>query len=134
MPEWINTELLYAAIQGDTPTVRSLVEGGANLEAKNKYGYTALINAAYEGHTATVQYLLDKGASLEAKSNRGNTALDYAMQRSMDEVATILRDYPEAARRKAAEEARRKKAAEEAEKARKKQEAEEAEAAVASGE
>eukprot|EP00756_Hemistasia_phaeocysticola_P029206 Hpha_TRINITY_DN16216_c1_g1::TRINITY_DN16216_c1_g1_i25::g.12766::m.12766 len=106
MPKSINDQLVQAAQWGNTATVRRLVESGASLEAKGGWGYTALMKAAMYGHTATVQLLLDKGASVEAKNNYGNTALNYAMQNRKDEVAKILRDYPE--------EARRKKAAEEA--------------------
>eukprot|EP00756_Hemistasia_phaeocysticola_P029211 Hpha_TRINITY_DN16216_c1_g1::TRINITY_DN16216_c1_g1_i35::g.12775::m.12775 len=110
MPKSINDQLVQAAQWGNTATVRRLVESGASLEAKGGWGYTALMKAAMYGHTATVQLLLDKGARVEAKDNDGGTPLDYARMNSRHEVATILRDYPEAARRK--------KAAEEAEAAR----------------
>ena len=40
-----NTELLNASEYGDTDTARILIEAGADVNAKNKYGETALIIA-----------------------------------------------------------------------------------------
>ena len=40
-----NTELLNASEYGDTDTARMLIEAGADVNAKNKYGETALIIA-----------------------------------------------------------------------------------------
>eukprot|EP00756_Hemistasia_phaeocysticola_P029205 Hpha_TRINITY_DN16216_c1_g1::TRINITY_DN16216_c1_g1_i24::g.12765::m.12765 len=101
---------MKAASWGHTATVQLLLDKGAWVEAESRGGRTALMCAAMYGYTATVQVLLDKGARVEAKDNDGGTPLDYARMNSRHEVATILRDYPEAARRK--------KAAEEAEAAR----------------
>jgi ankyrin repeat protein len=42
--------------------VKQLLDKGANLESKDKYGRTPLLWAAEKGHEAVVKQLLDKGA------------------------------------------------------------------------
>jgi ankyrin repeat protein len=53
---------MIAAEKGHTKIVQLLLEKGADVNAKNKYGETALMYAAENGHTETVQLLLEKGA------------------------------------------------------------------------
>ena len=68
-----------ACWEGHTSTARALVEAGANVEAKTKYGWTSLIWASLHGHLATVQYLVEEcGASMEPKDKYGYTALARA--------------------------------------------------------
>jgi ankyrin repeat protein len=59
----INSDLLEAAEAGDTARVEQLLEQGADVNAKDKDGYTALMLAAFSGHTETVKTLLDAGAA-----------------------------------------------------------------------
>ena len=58
---------------------RYLVEElGADVNAKDKNGYTPLHNAASIGEIELVQYLVDKGANVRAVSNNGETTADMA--------------------------------------------------------
>jgi len=57
----LNTQLLEASRDGHTQTVELLLEKGANVNVKNKYGYTALMYASMYGHTETAELLLEKG-------------------------------------------------------------------------
>ena len=58
---------------------RYLVEElGADVNAKDKNGYTPLHNAASIGESELVQYLVDKGANVRAISNNGETTADMA--------------------------------------------------------
>ena len=43
-----------------------LLEQGADIEAKDKDGWTPLIKAAYNGQKEVVQLLMEKGAIVEA--------------------------------------------------------------------
>ena len=69
-------ELVEAASSGNLAQVKSLVEQGANVNAKDdRYGITTLIVASMEGQLSVVEYLISKGADVNAKANNGNTAL-----------------------------------------------------------
>ena len=50
--------LMEACSKGDTETVRTLLEKGAKVNAKNNMDLTALMIAKINGHTETVQALL----------------------------------------------------------------------------
>ncbi len=69
----INQDLIGAARKGDTAAVQSLLEAGADVNAKNKDGSTALMKAVR--HTDTIRALLAGGSDVDAKSNYGDTAL-----------------------------------------------------------
>ena len=84
-------ELLKAAKIGDNSTVQRLLSQGANVNAKDKDGYTALIWASEEGRVNVVQTLLDRGADVNAKENRyGVNALMLASYRGHTDVVRAL--------------------------------------------
>ncbi len=59
--------------------VRYLVEElGADVNSKDKNGYTPIHNAASIGESELVQYLVDKGGNVRAVSNNGETTADMA--------------------------------------------------------
>lgn len=70
-------QLLSAARNGHEAVVRQLLENGADIEAKNMYGWTALHWTAFNGHETVVRLLLEKGADLEAKNKDEQTALHF---------------------------------------------------------
>ncbi len=74
----IPATLLTAAENGNWAFVKLLAEGGADLQAKDKYGRTVLHYAAGNGHLDTVKWLLEKGADLQAKNIYGGTVLHSA--------------------------------------------------------
>ena len=54
-----DSDLIYAAKDGDLNKVKSLISKGADVNAKNKYGYTALNKAK----TSEIrQFLINNGA------------------------------------------------------------------------
>ena len=72
-------ELLEVAGKAGPEKVRQLIQDGADVNAKNEYGWTPLMLAAYNNsNLATLTALLDAGADAKAKNNEGKTALDYA--------------------------------------------------------
>ena len=76
-----HTPLICAAAAGKRENLKILLDAGANIEAKDKDGWTALMNAATEpekGHTECVKVLIAKGANLDERNNYGKTALMYA--------------------------------------------------------
>ena len=58
------TALMWAAAEGHSGVIRTLVEAGADIRARSRSGFTPLLFAAREGHLDAVRTLLDSGASL----------------------------------------------------------------------
>jgi ankyrin repeat protein len=53
---------MYAAFEGRTEIVKMLLDKGADVNAKDKYGQTALKVAASQDHTLVVDLLKQAGA------------------------------------------------------------------------
>ncbi|VDM96170.1 unnamed protein product [Thelazia callipaeda] len=74
-----DTALTLAATGGHDSLVELLVTRGADIEHKDKKGFTPLILAATAGHSNVVELLLNHGANIEAQSDRTkDTALSLA--------------------------------------------------------
>lgn len=86
--EW----LLYAAKNGHEAVVVLLLEQGAYIEAKNRWGRTPLLYAALKGHEAVVKLLLEQGAHIEEKDIFGRTPLSYAVKEEHEAVVKLLLD------------------------------------------
>jgi hypothetical protein len=87
----VNEELLSAARRGDLPSVKSLLDKGAAVEAKTPYGQTPLYLAAMSGHEDVVRLLLDKGATTEVKDTFYKAPmLVFVLQRKHYGVAKLL--------------------------------------------
>lgn len=66
----INEELLNASIRGNIETVQTLLDKGADVNAKNNGGYTALWWASFNGHADIVKLLIENGADINVKAKR----------------------------------------------------------------
>ncbi len=82
--------LLTAAKERNWTLVKELIEKGADLQAKNNYGWTVLHYAAENGHLDTVKWLVEKGADVNAKTDGGSTVLSLT---SNTEVKQWLREH-----------------------------------------
>jgi len=71
-----DTALGMAAAFGKTDVAIALIEGGADLDTRNKDGSTPLHAAAFLCYPEIVQALVDKGADKNARNNSGGTALE----------------------------------------------------------
>jgi ankyrin repeat protein len=71
-------KLQIAAQFGLKETVKALLEGGADVEARSSDGWTALNSAAWMGQEAVVDLLLEGEADIEARTESGWTALANA--------------------------------------------------------
>jgi ankyrin repeat protein len=83
-------ELFKAIKEDNILTVMSLVDNGADINAKDEDGHTALIVAAKNGHTEIVNLLLNRGADINAKDKDGETALIKAAFNGHTEIVTTL--------------------------------------------
>jgi len=79
-----------AALEGDLPTVQSLVERGNSPDTSDAEGSTLLMLAARGGHVPVVSYLISQKASVNAKNKFGDTALMAAALGGHVEAAKVL--------------------------------------------
>jgi len=71
------TPLLLACYYDDEEMVEILTESGADINAKDKYGWTPLILSSSEDNMGNVEYLIRAGADMNIKDNEGKTFIDY---------------------------------------------------------
>ena len=75
---------------GHEAVVRLLLENGADIGAKNKYGWTALTKATIWRREAVVRLLLENRADIEAKNKKERTALDKAASEKNQAIMRLL--------------------------------------------
>ena len=73
--------LLQATETGDVVQMETLLAQGAEVNARNAYGWTPLHIAAAGGDPTVVALLLRHGADIHAQSHIGTTPLDNATLR-----------------------------------------------------
>ena len=88
----VNTELYEAAAADDTAEVEQLIRYGADVNAKQKNGWTALMVAAGRGRTESLKVLIDAGADVNVEKNNGQTALMVAADKGSTETIKPLID------------------------------------------
>ncbi|MFN2493941.1 MAG: ankyrin repeat domain-containing protein [Pyrinomonadaceae bacterium] len=87
----LNDQLWEAARKGDAAAVAALLDKGADVNAKFRYGTTALFKAAERGNTEVVNVLLARGADVQVKDTfYGATAMTWALDHNHDEIVRAL--------------------------------------------
>ena len=87
----LNDQLFEATRKGDALAVTALLDKGADVNAKFRYGTTALFKAAERGHVEVVKVLLARGADVSVKDTfYGSTAMSWALQNDHLEVVRAL--------------------------------------------
>ncbi len=85
-----NQALLEGIRKGDTAKVRTLLEQGADREARNESERTPLMLASLKGQEAMVALLLERGADLKATDPEGMTPLLWAAFGGNAKVVKLL--------------------------------------------
>ncbi len=87
----LNEQLWEAARSGDAVAVAALLDKGADVNAKFRYGTTALFKASERGHAEVVKLLLARGADVTVKDTfYGSTAMNWALDGEHLEVIKAL--------------------------------------------
>ena len=75
---------------GYDPSELTFLDGGAQVDARNRYGETALMIAARLGEQEIVELLLDNGANPSLQDYQGSTGLDLAFRNDHTKVVQLL--------------------------------------------
>ena len=78
------TPLMLAAINNHSAMLRTLIDRGADLNARTHAGWTALTYGAWRGHAHIVRVLLARGADPNVTDREGWTILQYASWRAAE--------------------------------------------------
>jgi ankyrin repeat protein/beta-lactamase regulating signal transducer with metallopeptidase domain len=82
--------LHFALHMKDRAKARSLIEGGADVNKRTRYGTSPLHMAAGAGLKDIAELLIDKGANVNAADNRGRTPLHNAAEKGYKEIVELL--------------------------------------------
>jgi ankyrin repeat protein len=85
-----NQDLIVASMKGDVEKVISLLDSGADINAKDQRGWTALLWAVSRGQIDVMKLILDKGADVNVKGEHGWTPLMEAANRGNSDVTKLL--------------------------------------------
>lgn len=89
----LNDQLWEAARKGDAVAVKSLLDRGAEVNAKFRYGATALSYAADKGHLEVVKILLERGADVNVRDTfYKTTPLMWAVFKGHTAIVQALLD------------------------------------------
>ncbi|MHC4703137.1 MAG: ankyrin repeat domain-containing protein, partial [Planctomycetota bacterium] len=89
-PDYENTPLHDAVKYGTLLQVKSLLAGGADIDAQRADGKTALHLAVEKGYIAAAELLISNGADIEARTLCGNTPLLCALDLIEADAAGVL--------------------------------------------
>jgi ankyrin repeat protein len=81
-----------AALTGDVTELRTRLEAGQDVDARDQYGQTALMLAARLGHLEAVRALVEAGADLDHTAKYRLSALMLAAVNGREDVARLLAD------------------------------------------
>lgn len=89
----LNDQFWEAVRKGEVESVTALLDKGADVNAKFRYGTTALFKAAERGHVEIVKILLARGADVTVKDTfYGATAMSWALDHNHADVVRLLLD------------------------------------------
>jgi hypothetical protein len=85
-----DTSLQQAVSSGDANAVRTMVAGGADVNAPNNSGQTPIVLAIVTGQYHLLAFLLSVGANPFLRDNTGLSAFDWAERKGRSDLAQLL--------------------------------------------
>jgi len=85
-----DAELLRAAFNGNVEAVKSCLDRGADVNARNNNGATSLFLAAVQNRPQLAQLLLERGADGTIRNNAGKTPREAAAEQGHDEIVALF--------------------------------------------
>ncbi|KFY84589.1 hypothetical protein V498_07800 [Pseudogymnoascus sp. VKM F-4517 (FW-2822)] len=86
------TAIIEAASDGDISKVAKLISSGANVNARDRWGWSALSMCGYGGHVEICRLLLDHGAELDNMDVDGDTPESLATNRGHANIVIMLEE------------------------------------------
>lgn len=83
------TALIWAAFSNNTDLLKWLISNGANVNHKDKNGYTALHFTGQERNFESAKILIENGADIELSDNHGNTPIVTAIFNSKGDYSLV---------------------------------------------
>jgi len=82
--------LHQAAVSGDINRVKELLTKGADINLKNRQGWTPLHAAVWNQKQDIAKLLIEKGADVNVKDRSNRTALQFAADTGQKEIVELL--------------------------------------------
>lgn len=86
-----NASLLRAASAGDTETVRRMLDSGAEINTRDRFGDTALHLAIKQKRSETAALLIARSPNLNVSNSLGDTPLHVSIYADQQDLSKILR-------------------------------------------
>lgn len=86
----ISTLLLKAIADEDNPSAYTLLSQGADVNSRDRWGWTALLNATIKGNLEMVKYLLENGADPNLAGKDGRAPIIAASWNSYPAIVDSL--------------------------------------------
>ncbi|KAJ4482360.1 hypothetical protein J3R30DRAFT_3699798 [Lentinula aciculospora] len=85
-----DTAIIQAASDGDLNAIAKLISIGCNVNARDRWGWSALSMAAYGNHLTIARLLLEHGAKLDNVDVDGDTPRQLATNRGHSDMVILL--------------------------------------------
>ena len=88
--EELNREIWDAVINKNVEKARSMLEKGADVNARAYGGWTPLMRAVSDGNIEISKLLIERGADVDAREDLGNPILLFACRKDRVDILSLL--------------------------------------------